>query len=257
MIDLHCHLLPGIDDGPDSISRSIDLANAAVSNGTQTIIATPHVSGRYPNRAEPIAQLVAQVQDRLDQEGIAIQIRPGAEIAMTSVFELEPGELLSLGLGGSRWLLVEPPFATIASGLPRIISELHGLGHQVVLAHPERCPAFHRDRQMLSSLARSGVLMSITAGSLGGHFGATVRRFALELVREGLIDNIASDAHDHIHRPPSIAAEIEQAGLGPLAEWLTELVPAAILSGGEVPPRPPVDLSRRRVGWRARWWRSG
>jgi protein-tyrosine phosphatase len=116
----------------------------------------------------------------------------------------------------------------------------------VVLAHPERCPALHRDRSMLERLVESGVLGSLTAGSLDGKFGAEVRRFSLELVRDRLVHNVASDAHDHSHRPPTIAGEIERAGLGALAEWFTEAVPTAILTGGVIPPRPEVETPARR-----------
>ena len=122
-----------------------------------------------------------------------------------------------------------------------------------MLAHPERCPALQRDRQVVRSLADAGVLMSITAGSLVGRFGGEVRRYALELVREGLVHNVTSDAHDSVHRQPSMARELEKAGLAPLAEWLTRAVPAAILSGEEIPPRPPGPPAGVRHGLRA--WR--
>ncbi len=107
---------------------------------------------------------------------------------------------------------------------------------------------------MLESLVRSGVLTSVTAGSLVGRFGAEVRRFALRLAREGLIHNVASDAHDHVKRPPGIAAELQQAGLAPLADWLTREVPEAILEDREIPPRPVVDLPGTETARRA-WWR--
>src|SRR5262249_58596346 len=103
----------------------------------------------------------------------------------------------------------------------------------------EGCQAFHDDPRMLQSLVSSGVLTSITAGSLVGHFGAEVRRFALELARGGMIHNVASDAHDHLRRPPGIAVKIEQAGLGPLTEWLTSAGPPAALPGEEDPTTPP------------------
>jgi protein-tyrosine phosphatase len=103
---------------------------------------------------------------------------------------------------------------------------------------------------MLERLIESGVLGSLTAGSLDGKFGAEVRRFSLELVRDRLVHNVASDAHDHSHRPPTIVGEIERAGLGALAEWFTEAVPAAILAGGVIPPRPEVEtLARRGMRW--------
>ena len=141
---------------------------------------------------------------------------------------------------------MEPPFTVVATGLDLLVADLQRQGYRVLLAHPERCPAFQRDRKMFEGLIDAGALGSLTAGSLGGTFGEPVRRFSLELLADGLIHNVASDAHDPIRRSPSIAAEIEQAGLGALREWLTESVPAAILAGGEIPPA-------RSRGGRARW----
>jgi protein-tyrosine phosphatase len=139
---------------------------------------------------------------------------------------------------------MEPPFTPIATGVENILGSLQREGYRILLAHPERCPAFHRDPEMLEALVAGGVLTSITAGSLVGQFGGDVRRFALGLVRDELVHNVASDAHDHVKRPPAIAAELERAGLAPLMEWLTRAVPTAILSGeASIPPRPIVELA--------------
>jgi protein-tyrosine phosphatase len=249
VIDLHCHVLAGIDDGPATLEASVAVARAAASAGTRTLIATPHVSWEYPNDSGTIAGLVAELSRRLTAEGVALEVRPGAEVAMTRVADTPAEELARLTLGGGRWLLLEPPFTAAAIGLDLIIADLHRRGYRVLLAHPERCPAFHRDRSMLEQLVGSGVLASLTAGSLAGHFGGAVRRFSLELLRDGLAHNVASDAHDHIRRPPTIAGELEGAGLGPLSAWLTQEVPAAILGGGEIPPRPAVGVAPRRWAW--------
>jgi protein-tyrosine phosphatase len=257
MIDLHCHVLPGIDDGPQTIEEALELARGASSAGTSTIVATPHVSARYPNDAATIARLVGELNGRLRAEGIAIEVLPGAEIALTSAVEMDPERLAELGLGGAGGrLLIEPPFTPSAGGIDAIVLDIMRGGHRVVLAHPERCPAFHRDRAVLESLVRAGALTSITAGSLVGRFGGEVRRFALALVRDGLVHNVASDAHDHLNRPPGIAAELRQARLEALTEWFTEQVPAAILSGEEIPPAPAdaiEELQSRPE--RGQWWR--
>jgi len=254
VIDLHCHVLPGIDDGPDSIEGSIALARAAVSAGIHTVVATPHVSWRYPNDTATIARLTEQLNARLRAEDVTLDVRPGAEIAMTRVIDIEPSELARFGLGGGSWLLVEPPFTEVATGLDAIVRDLLRRGHHVLLAHPERCHALRRDPRMLESLIRDGVLTSITAGSLVGHFGGEVRRFSLQLARQGMIHNVASDAHDHAQRPPGIAVELDRAGLGPLADWLTVDVPAAILADEAIPPRPAVALSFE--GPRRRFWQT-
>ncbi len=157
-----------------------------------------------------------------------------------------------MSLGGGPWLLVEPPFTPVVTGLDALVLDLQRQGHRIVLAHPERCPAFQRDRRMLESLVRSGVITSITAGSLVGSFGGHVRSFALQLVNDEMVHNVASDTHDPLRRPPSIGGELEEAGLGELAEWLTVQVPAAVLDGEEIPPRPDIALPIKRASrWRS------
>ncbi len=255
MIDLHCHVLPGIDDGPETIEQSLGLARAAVAVGIQTVVATPHVNSRTPNDAATIAGLVDMLNARLAEEQVDLEVLRGGEIAISHVAEIEPAELARLGLGGGPWLLIEPPFTPVAIGLESLLQGLQRQGHNVVLAHPERCPALQRDHKTVRTLAEDGVLMSITAGSLTGRFGNSVRRFALELAQEGLIHNVTSDAHDSVVRPPGLAEQLEQAGLAPLTDWLTQMVPAAIVAGEQIPPRPAgarVGGQRRRRGWRLR-----
>jgi protein-tyrosine phosphatase len=253
VIDLHCHVLPGIDDGPKTIEGSLALSRAAVAAGIRTLVATPHVNAGRRNDADTIARLVDEMNRRLAEEGVALDVLPGAEIALTYLAEIDPAELSRLGLGGGRWLLVEPPFVSVAVGLESLVLDLQRRDHRIVLAHPERCQALQRDRTVVRSLADAGVLMSITSGSLAGRFGGEVRRYALELAREGLIHNVTSDAHDDVRRPPSIAKELEEAGLAPLSGWLTQTVPAAILSDGEIPPRPAAQLDGAHRGIRS--WR--
>jgi protein-tyrosine phosphatase len=250
VIDLHCHVLPGIDDGPETITGSLALARAASACGVRTLVATPHVSWHYQNEAETIGRLVEDLRRHLAADGVALQVLAGAEIAVTRVKEIAPPELARLRLGGGEWLLVEPPFTPVASGLEIILRDLQRQGHRILLAHPERCPAFQRDPHMLGTLVREGFLTSLTAGSLVGRFGGLARRFALQLVQEELVHNVASDAHDLSKRTPGISSELEQAGLAPLEEWLTHAVPTAILHGGEIPVRP----SLRRTGALKRAW---
>lgn len=259
MIDLHCHVLPGIDDGPATIEGSLCLARAAVAAGTRTLVATPHVSWRYANSADSIARATEQLRARLIDEEIELELLSGAEIAMTRVGELGAGELAELRLGASAWLLIEPPFTPVATGLHETVLGLQDRGHRVLLAHPERCPAIQRDPGLLESLVAAGVLTSVTAGSLAGRFGEQVRRFALSLFEQGLVHNVASDAHDDVDRAPGMAQEIERAGLGALTDWLTAAVPAAILEGSEaIPARPDFEVSGlasgrpRRSVWRRR-----
>ncbi|HEY5286970.1 MAG TPA: CpsB/CapC family capsule biosynthesis tyrosine phosphatase [Solirubrobacteraceae bacterium] len=252
MIDLHCHLLPGIDDGPSTMEDSVALARAAAEAGTRTIVATPHVNWTYRNDSRTIARLIAELGARLTAESVAIDIRPGAEIAMTSALEMTNTELGALRLGGGQWLLIECPLTPTATGFDSVLLDLQAAGHRILLAHPERCPAFQRNPDSLRRLVHAGMLTSLTASAFGGSFGSEVRRFANKLIREELVHNIASDAHNVLRRPPVISAELERAGLASLEEWLTLSVPRAILDGDEIPARPPVSLPVTKSVWRRR-----
>lgn len=255
MIDLHSHVLAGIDDGPETVEGSVAILRAAAAAGITTIVATPHVSSRYRNDAQTIAAAAAALTGPLRELRPEVELLLGAEVAVTRIAELDPDELPRLALGEGPWLLVEPPFTTVVAGLDSTVGELHRRGHRVLLAHPERCPAFQREPALLESLINGGVLTSVTSGSLVGRFGGEARQLALALLDAGLAHNVASDAHDDLRRPPSIADELRAAGLEALGDWLTMEVPAAILSGGEIPRRPPIAPARpgrRRWPWRGR-----
>ncbi len=261
MIDLHTHVLPGIDDGPATIEGSLAITRLAAAGGTRVLVATPHVNWRYDNDAATIAERVAELNERLASEevmtadGQPVEVRPGAEIALTQIAELDDAELACLGLGGGPWLLVEPPFTPVAPHLDEMLLALLNGERRVVLAHPERCPAFQRDPSMLERLVGAGVITSVTAGSFGGQFGREARHLAFALAQGGLLHNVASDTHDTVNRAPEIAAQLERAGLAPLAPWLTSAVPAAVLAGEQILPAP-VEPAAVFEPARRGWWRS-
>ena len=242
MIDLHAHVLPGIDDGPGTDSEAVDLARVAVAAGTRVMVATPHVSRRYRAAVDALPGAVAALERELERSGVPLELRAGAEIALDSLGDLDDDTLGRLTLGGGPWLLLEAPLRGQAD-VSRAVASVRARGPRVVLAHAERCEALRRDPSLLRRLVREGALVSITADSLAGRFGETARRFGLLLLRERLVHNVASDAH-HAHlRPPRgaagrQAAEREQRDLGALWTWLTEEVPRAVLDGDAVPPAP-------------------
>jgi protein-tyrosine phosphatase len=246
VIDLHCHILPGVDDGPPTMDQTLALARAHVAVGVRQVLATPHVTWDIPTTAEQVSTGVAQVNATLADHGIPLEVLPGGEIAMTKVAELDDAELRGLALGGGPWLLVESPLTPSASAFDNLLHHLQARGHRIVLAHPERCPAFQREPERLAALVHAGMLTSITAGALIGRFGGTVERYAHELVRDGLVHNVASDAHDIARRPPGLRKELDDAGYGDHAEWWCEQVPAAILAGTQIPYPPPAPLGQRR-----------
>ena len=254
MIDLHCHLLPGLDDGATTIEDSVAMAEVAVRAGTRVVVATPHVSFDYPNDAPRIRTAAQVLNARLHAMEIALDVRVGAEIALARLLDLDTDTIASLTLDGTRWLLVEPPFTVVVAGIDTFLEQIQGLGYQILIAHPERCPAFHRDRSLLERVVDAGALTSITAASITGGFGTVVQRFAIDLLRTGLVHNVASDAHDLAKRPPILSDALISSEVAPLAIWLTESVPEAILNGRVVPPRPTTtDNTRPRCGRWLRW----
>jgi protein-tyrosine phosphatase len=141
VIDLHTHVLPGIDDGPETIDGSLALVRAAAADGTRVMVATPHVNWHHHNDAATIARLTDELNERLRLEGVAVEIRAGAELAMTRAADIEPGELERLRLGGGPWVLLEPPFTPIVTGLDGVVAALQDAGHRSGWASTTRWPA--------------------------------------------------------------------------------------------------------------------
>jgi len=260
VIDLHSHILPGLDDGPSTMDGSLELARVAVAAGTATILATPHVNGDYGLGPERIGEAVTAVRAALAEAGIALEVLAGGEIAIWRLMDLDDPTLRRLALGGGPFLLVESPFSPVVGDFEPMVLDLQARGYRVLLAHPERCPAFQRDPARLERLIDAGAIAQVTAGSMAGAFGSTVQRFTVMLLRHGFVHVVASDAHDHVKRPPGLNAgfavlESALPGLEGQREWMTELLPAAILSGEPPPERPPLPREAggllRRMRFRA------
>ena len=249
MIDVHCHLLPGVDDGPATMEDAIRLARAQVAAGVDEAVATPHVTGGLRNDAASVAAGVAALRAALADAGVPLRVWAGAEIELRHGLELDDGELRRLALGDGPWLLLEAPLQEHPT-VELAVEELMVRGHGVLLAHPERCPSFQRDPDALRRLVHRGALTQVTAGAFLGRFGRTAQRFAARLADDALVHTIASDAHDLDRRSPGMREGLAAAGLGRLSGWLTEDVPAALLAGDGVPSPPAHGPLRRR----RRWW---
>lgn len=253
MIDLHCHILPGVDDGPANLDFSLALARAAVESGIDVVAATPHV--RSDGALDP-ARVEGEVDSltlALHSAGVALRVVTGGEVTLERALELDGEQAKAVCLGDSSYLLVESPFSDAGPRLESGLYELQQRGLHPVLAHPERSRAFLGRPERLASLVAAGVLCSITAGSMAGRFGSPARRFSARLLERGLVHDVASDAHDHIFRPPDIRegfASMEELlpGIEEQVEWLTLLSPQAILSAQDPPPAPnrPSQGSRWR-----------
>lgn len=251
VIDLHCHVLPGIDDGPATFEAAIEMARDAVRDGITTVAATPHILPQYPdNDAARIAAGIAELQPRLQTAGVDLKLVPGGEVDALHALDLDDAQLDALKLGGGPWLLFECPLSTVAA--PAFIPAARALalrGHQLLLAHPERSPVFLRNPELLDDLVNAnGMLAQVTAGSLSGQFGRTVKDLAHQLLERRVVHVAASDGHG-AHRPATIARELGQAGVDPATTaWLAHDVPAAILAGTQPPPPPErSNRTRRRL----------
>lgn len=249
VIDLHCHILPGIDDGPATMEESLALVRAAAANGIKAIVATPHASWDYPmTSAAVVESAVTGLMAALARQGIVLPVFRGAEIDLTRALRLPDEELHALRIGGRNgtYVLVECPLAPTVPGLEQQFVRLEERGHRILLAHPERCPTFQRHPDIYERLVGRGMLGQVTAGSVAGRFGRTVQAYAVDLVVGGFVHVIASDAHSADRRRPSLLDELVEAGFEPQARWLTQEVPWAILTGKELPPAPAWLAPSRR-----------
>jgi protein-tyrosine phosphatase len=215
MIDLHCHILPGVDDGPRTLAESLAMARLAAADGVTAIAATPHLPpGAFAEHAW-IGEGVAALNAALQAEQIPLTIFPGAEImAVPEVLE-HKDRLPHLGAG--PYLLLEVPLVGLPNYLEELVFALQLAGLRPVLAHPERSHLARHDLPLILRLAERGCILQINADSLLGRNGRAIRGLATRLVREVPACILASDAHDAIYRPPTLA-RARRAFRGPQAE---------------------------------------
>jgi protein-tyrosine phosphatase len=247
MIDLHSHILPGLDDGARTLADSVDIARAALEDGITVIAGTPHVRDDWPTDAETMEQRVADLRAELEAARVPLDVRPGGEIALDWTVKLSPGELRRFGLGGSRYVLVEMPYYGWPPHLPDVLLSLRDQGVVPVLAHPERNVEVQTRPERLAPLAEAGILVQVTAASVDGRIGRRAADCGRRLVRDGVAHLLASDAHHASVRAVGMSAAAKAVGGGALAEWLTQEVPAAILADAEIPRRPSPGR-RSRIG---------
>jgi protein-tyrosine phosphatase len=246
LIDLHSHILPGVDDGPVTIEESLDIARRAAAEGVRVIAATPHVRDDYPTEAATMERLVAEVRAAIQQEGIPVELRPGGEIAIDWLGRLSDEDLGRFGLGGSpRYLLLEFPYAGWPLSLHEWVFRLVTREITPVIAHPERNGEVQRDPEELRPLVDAGALVQITAASVEGRIGRSSRSAAFELLERGLAHVLASDAHTPDVREAGLLGAVEAIGDAALARWLTLEVPMAIVTDAPVPRRPETRKRRR------------
>ena len=258
MIDLHCHILSGIDDGPPTVEDSVALGRALAEAGVSTVAATPHLRDDYPGVAPAeLAERCEGLAGEFARAGVGLKVVPAGEVDLLWALEASP-EQLRLASYGQRGtdLLLETPYGLLPPRFEEHLFESSALaGYRILLGHPERSLSFQSDPDRLAELVRRGVLVQVTVGSLArssrrSGFGQLAHR----LLRDGLVHVLASDAHSagaSPRAPEWSAIETARALVGPQADWMVEAAPRAILDGTPLPPPPPTQsekMSRWRLG---------
>ncbi|MDO8862434.1 CpsB/CapC family capsule biosynthesis tyrosine phosphatase [Haliea sp. E1-2-M8] len=260
MIDLHCHMLPGIDDGARDLASALDMARLAVADGIRHTVCTPHIyPGLYENTVPGIAAATRAFRAELENAGIPLTVSYGADIQIVPelVAGLQGGALPTLH--GSRYFLFEPPHHIQPPGMLELIHSAVAAGYVPVITHPERLTWAEGAYTQFAEAARLGAWIQLTGGSLLGVWGPRVKAFSERFLADGITHLVASDGHNQSNRSPT---------LGPARAVLVELVgeaeahrlvsqrPAAVLADAApvevAPPNPAAPAPRRR--W---WWFGG
>lgn len=248
MIDIHSHILPGIDDGVKTDDDAVEFARVAEADGITTIVATPHCKeGFYFNDRAKVLQEVETLRVRLAAEGIAIRLEPGAEVHICPdlVQRVSDGRAPTLANNG-RTLLLELSLNQYPVELENLVFELKLAGLEVVFAHPERIRFFQDDLSRYEAVVHQGAVGQINSGSLLGVFGTEVADVAEEMMAKGLIHVLATDAHNTRGRPPLLGDALQTA-----IEWVGEAramamvkdAPRALIEGRS-PELPAVERSQ-------------
>jgi protein-tyrosine phosphatase len=210
-VDIHCHCLPGMDDGPKSVAQAAKLCRSLAEDGITTVVATPHQLGRYDreNSAPRIRQAIVALSAVLADERIPLDLVPGGDVRVDERLEqfLDSGEIGTVADAG-RYLLLELPHELFVDPVPEI-EMLSARGMQAIMTHPERHRYLHGSVTRPQEWVEAGAALQVTAGSLVGDFGQRAYDHAWLLVRTGLVALVATDAHDAAERPPRLSAAIE------------------------------------------------
>jgi protein-tyrosine phosphatase len=243
VIDLHSHILPGVDDGAADLQDALSMAFFAAADGVETLVATPHASAERPR--PDIADLVAELQAALDAESLPLRILPGAEIALSPGVAAKLAARLLPTLAGSRYALVELPFAVLPPNVEQVLFDVQLAGFTPIMAHVERYRYVQSSIERLAEWSERGVILQVNASSLRGDFGPRPREAAEAIVRRAWPAVLASDAHDSLRRRPELAFAralvTALAGEARAAELL-DVGPAAIVADQPFPaptPRSP------------------
>jgi len=259
MIDIHCHILPGMDDGPGSLNQALDMCRAAAADGIKTIVATPHFRpGTYEFTGRKVMDTVDLLETAAKGEGLDLRILPGAEVSVSPEMPscLRKARYLTLNNNG-RYFLAELPPLSVPPNWDTFLHSLHLSGLTAIIAHPERNDWFMNHPDVLASAAGRGLLIQVTAMSITGGLGSDARDFSYYLLRHNLVHAISSDAHSADFRRPvlSEACGIAAAIVGrKKAEDLVFTIPQAIIKGRDIPALGPVGHRYPENAQKRKWF---
>lgn len=239
MIDLHCHILPYLDDGARDLEDSLAIARACVAGDVVAVAATPHVRGDHPTMPEQMERQLEQLRQEIARHRIPLELHGGGEIAVDFLERLSLDELRRFGLAGNpHYLLLELPFIGWPLALEHWVARLREFEITAVLAHPERNSDVQDDPARLERFVEHGALLQVTAASIDGRLGKRARAAAAQLLEHGLVHLVASDAHHPAIREAGLGNAVGVLQDEELANWLTVAVPSAIVNNDPLPPRP-------------------
>lgn len=214
MIDVHCHILPGLDDGPETMELALQMARIASDDGITDIVATPHThNGFYMQTLEHVLTAVEELQCSIDQEGIELRVHPGMEIHihLELIDHLRDLQILSMG-NRMRHVLLELPTMHLPMFTEELVQQLLLSGITPIIAHPERNATLMQNPGRLARWIDAGVIAQLTAGSLLGWMGRTAKKNARELIEQRLVQLIATDGHNCTTRKVQLSKAYEELG---------------------------------------------
>ncbi|HWK25979.1 MAG TPA: CpsB/CapC family capsule biosynthesis tyrosine phosphatase [Solirubrobacter sp.] len=244
MIDLHSHVLPGLDDGSPDLEAALALAREVAASGVRVLAATPHLRADFPDvRVSELPARVRALQAAVDAAGLDLRIALGGEVDLLWAQGVEDDTLRAVTYDARGTdLLVETPYGELPPLFEDLLFRIRVRGFRVLLAHPERNPSFQRDPARLLRLVENDLLVQLTAASVVG--GGRAAKLAARLIADGHAHVIAGDLHRPNGSRAGLRAAVEHAGAR--AEWMVTDAPAAILEGAPLPPAPTGAAPRRR-----------
>lgn len=250
MIDIHCHILPGIDDGAQTLADSLAMAKAAVHDGITRIVATPHhQTSRYYNPKNTIDEKVDTLNAALQKEGISLEILTGQEVRLFGEWELEYENDLLATVNCKNYMLVEFPSNHVPSYAERLFYEMQTKGLTPVIVHPERNSQIVEQPDKLYSLIEKGAISQVTASSVIGDLGKKLQKFCFQLIESNLTHCVATDAHNTTTRPFNLsqAYEVIEKEYGIETVYMFQENSESIIGGQMIYREDPQPVKRKKI----------